>query len=296
MKEKKTKKEAPKYTVTEKTLLMEFLLANVKSKSRNNIKSMLTRGNVYVNDRLAKKYDFPLRVGDVVSIVENKPLYNQINPKLDIMFENEDMIVIAKPHGLLSVASDKGGEETAYHFVAEYIKAKNKNARIYIVHRLDKDTSGIIVFAKNADFKTKMQENWNELVKTRGYTAVVEGCVKVQEKTISTYLKETKTHFMYSTQDTRGQKAVTSYKVAMQNEEYSLLDIEISTGKKNQIRVHMSEMDHPIAGDGKYGADTNPLKRLCLHAGRLTFTHPVTQEVLDFELPAPKTFRKLAQP
>ncbi len=190
------------------------------------------------------------------------------------------------------MSTDKEREHTAYHYVTEYVKLRNKNNRVFIVHRLDRDTSGIIIFAKTPVMKTALQEKWNDIVKYRGYTAVVEGKVEEQEKTITSYLKETNTLLVYSSWDNSGDKAVTQYKVISQNENYSLLDINIKTGRKNQIRVHLKELGHPIVGDKKYGAQTNPIKRLGLHAGKLTFLHPVTKKEFEFNVEMPKSFKR----
>ncbi len=279
--------------VKEKDILLDFLRKELKSKSRNNIKSALSRGDISVNKKLVKKFDFALKSGDIVTVGENKPAFFSINPIVEILYEDNEIIVISKPHGLLSMATDKERDNTAYHYVTEYVKLKHKNNRVFIVHRLDRDTSGIIMFAKNPQIKSQLQENWNDIVKYRGYTAVVEGKVQEQEKTITSYLKETNTLLVYSSKDKSGDKAITDYKVLSQNDNYSLLDVSIKTGRKNQIRVHLSEMGHPIAGDKKYGAQTNPINRLCLHAGKLIFTHPITKKEFNFSVDIPKAFKRV---
>ncbi len=293
---KKTTKPTPTMTVTTPDTLMPFLMKSLNGKSRNNIKSMMTRGDIRVNGKVKKRFDVTLRAGDVVTIEENKPDFFQVHPDLNLLYEDDDLIVIAKPEGLLSVATEKVKDNTAYHHVTDYVKLKNRQNRVFIVHRLDRDTSGILVFAKNQSMKFALQERWNELVTLRGYTAVVEGPMEKQTDTITSYLRQTKSHFVFSAKkDGDGQKAVTCYEVLAQNEQCALLSIQLQTGRKNQIRVHLSEAGHPIVGDKKYGATTNPLKRLCLHAGQLDFCHPVTGKEFSFTVPMPKKFRALVK-
>ncbi len=284
-----------KITATDGDKLMELLLSNVKGKSRNNIKSMLSRGDVAVNGVVQKQFDFALSDGDLVTVGEDRVKNTIADPRLNIIFEDDDIIVINKPEGLLTIASDKEKNETAYRLVTDYVRAKT-GGRVFIVHRLDRDTSGIVLFAKTEEMKNALQDDWDDLVSHRGYTAVVEGCVEKQKDRICSYLRETKTHVVYS--DKFGQdglRAVTYYSVLKQNMNYSLLEIKLETGRKNQIRVHMSEMEHPVVGDKKYGAETNPLKRLCLHAGKLELTHPVTKQALEFYVPTPKKFENLVK-
>ncbi len=284
-----------KITVADDAKLMELLLLKVKGKSRNNIKSMLSRGDVAVNGVVQKQFDFALKSGDLVTVGEDK-IKNQIaDPRLNIIFEDDDIIVINKPEGLLTIASDKEKNETAYRLVTDYIQQKT-GGRVFIVHRLDRDTSGIVLFAKTEEIKNAFQDNWDDLVTNRGYTAVVEGCVEKQKDRICSYLRETKTHVVYS--DKFGQdglRAVTYYTVRKQNMDFTMVDIKLETGRKNQIRVHMSEMGHPVVGDKKYGSETNPLKRLCLHAGVLKLNHPFTNKELDFFVPVPKKFDHLVK-
>ncbi len=291
---KKTEKVLTFKVNSEDRKLLEFLLENVKGKSRNNIKSMLSRGNVAVNGKLQKQFDLDLEVGDEISCQPRKIEDNGINPRLEILFENEDFIAINKPAGLLSISSDREKNNTAYNFVDTYLKKSDKEGKAFIVHRLDRDTSGIMIFAKNIQTKQAFQDNWNEIVSYRGYTCVVEGKPKKDSDVITSFLTETKTHFVFSTEnESAGQKAVTEYNVLKTNGDFSIVDVKILTGRKNQIRVHFSEMGNPVCGDKKYGAKFSPIGRLCLHAGRLEFTHPETKEKFDFKVSAPKQFEKV---
>lgn len=207
--------------------------------------------------------------------------------RLDIIYEDKFIIVVNKPPKLLTVATDKEKERTLFHKVIEYEKKKNKNNKIFIVHRLDQDTSGLVIFAKNEKVKYLLQDNWDSV--KRKYIAVVEGKVVKNSETIKSYLKENNRFMTYST-NSDGKLAITKYNLLKMSKSYSLLDIEIYTGRKNQIRVHMNDIGHPIVGDRKYGAKTNPLGRLGLHAYLLEFTHPITKKYLKLESNYPELF------
>ena len=208
--------------------------------------------------------------------------------KLDIIYEDKFIIVVNKPAHLLTIATSKEKERTLYHKVLEYQKKKNKNNKIFVVHRLDKDTSGLIMFAKDEKIKKALQDNWDGV--KRKYIAVVEGKVEKKLDTIKSYLKENNNFITYSTNDKNGKFAITKYVLLNTSKSYSLLNIEILTGRKNQIRVHMNDQNHPIVGDKKYGAKTNPLKRLGLHAYYLKFTHPTNKTIIELETNYPKEF------
>ena len=211
--------------------------------------------------------------------------------RIKILYEDKSIIVVSKPSHLLTISTDNEKEKTMFHKVIEYEKKKNKNNKVFIVHRLDKDTSGILVFAKNERIKRQLQDNWQNT--KRYYQAVVEGNVEKQEDTIKSYLKENKALITYSTNKSDGKLAITKYKVIKTNKKYSLLDIEILTGRKNQIRVHMNDINHPIIGDKKYNSKTNPIKRLGLHANKLVLQHPITKQIMAFEDKTPKEMLNL---
>ena len=211
--------------------------------------------------------------------------------RIKILYEDKSIIVVSKPSHLLTISTDNEKEKTMFHKVIEYERKKNKNNKVFIVHRLDKDTSGILVFAKNERIKRQLQDNWQNT--KRYYQAVVEGNVEKKEDTIKSYLKENKALITYSTNKSDGKLAITKYKVIKTNKKYSLLDIEILTGRKNQIRVHMNDINHPIIGDKKYNAKTNPIKRLGLHANKLVLQHPITKQIMTFEDKPPKEMLNL---
>jgi len=214
------------------------------------------------------------------------------NKRLNIIYEDKDIIVIDKPAGLLSVSTDKKDELTAYRLTNEYLR--NKRARVFIVHRLDRETSGVMLFAKSEKVKLKLQDNWDDFVTVRGYTAVVEGKVSPNERKITSWLKQTKSLIVYSSnRENDGKLAITNYKVLRASSKYSLLELNLETGRKNQIRVHMKDIGHLVVGDKKYGAVTNPIGRMALHASVLTIKHPTLHEKMQFESPTPEVFTKL---
>ena len=285
--------QAPVYTVTQPDTLLPFLLARVKGKSRNNVKSLLSRRLVAVDGVPLSRFDAPLLPGQQVSILPASA------PKADalpfpILYEDEHLIVVNKPAKLLSVANDKEKTRTAYHLVTDYVKARRVDDRIFVLHRLDRDTSGVLMFARDAETKELFQARWNEIVTRRGYLAVVEGVPKPAQDTIRSFLVETDTHLSFSGAPGKGAKeAVTSYQIVKAGSGYALLDISIETGRKNQIRVHMKEKGCPVAGDKQYGARTNPIGRLCLHANELSFTHPATGEQITFKAKMPRNFNRV---
>ncbi|SHF83266.1 tRNA pseudouridine32 synthase / 23S rRNA pseudouridine746 synthase/23S rRNA pseudouridine1911/1915/1917 synthase [Ornithinibacillus halophilus] len=280
------------FEVEEASELLPFLLKSMPNRSRNSVKSILTRGQVSIDDHIETKHNYPLQPGNTVTILKNKAAVKQEQLiGLTILYEDEDIIVVDKAAGLLSIASQKEKKQTAHHQLMEYVRLENPLNRIFVVHRLDKDTSGVMMFAKSEKVKRTLQDNWKRIVKERTYVALVEGKVEKSEGTIASWLKETKTHLMYSSQEKNGGlRAVTHYKVLRSNKEYSLLKVQLETGRKNQIRVHMKDLGHPVVGDKKYGAKTNPVGRLGLHAKILSFNHPTTNQLLLFKSDVPTTF------
>lgn len=275
-----------KYIVKENEILIDFLKKTFSNLSKNSVKSLLHNEKVFVNGNMTTKYNYELNVGDVVEIRE------KVAKNIDIIYEDKDIIVINKPSGLLTVATEKEKNKTAYHLVMEYLKKKNKNNRIFIIHRLDRDTSGIIMFAKNERAKHLYQDNWNDIIKKRCYYAVIDGKMENKEGTIKSYLKENG-NMVYSVKDRSGKLAITEYKVLKERKNISLLDINLKTGRKNQIRVHMKENKTPILGDLKYGEKSKLINRLALHAYKLELVNPVTKKLLTFEINMPNEFKML---
>ena len=281
--------------VTEQSELLDFLLKKMSHLSRNSVKSMLTRKEVSVNGKTVSQHDYLLKEGQTVRIAPPNPEKAQ-REQPPIIYEDEDLIVINKPAGLLSVGAGDGNLVSAYRLLTDYVRESNPKGRIFVVHRLDRDTSGVLLFAKNERMKLALQDNWGDLVAKRCYVAVVEGVLDEKSGRIRSWLKETKTLMMYSSKKAGdGLEAITNYRVTNETADYSLLDLELETGRKNQIRVHMKEMGHSVAGDRKYGALTDPLKRLGLHAYKLELTHPFSGKMMHFEAKVPKSFKKLFQ-
>jgi len=219
----------------------------------------------------------------------------RFQPKgLPILYEDHDILVVDKKHGLLTISDGKDTENTAYFKLTDYVRRGNKksNNRVFIVHRLDKDTSGVIVFAKNEKAKRFLQEQWQTFSKT--YCAVVKGILSEKEGVITSYLAENSIHKMYSVKDPeKGKLARTGYKVIKESAQYSLLEVDLLTGRKNQIRVHFAEEGHPVAGDKKYGEKDKNIKRLALHAASLTLVHPFSNLEMTFEAKVPGYFYSL---
>lgn len=266
-----------------KSTLLNFLFENAKEFSKKDIKSYLKHGSVFVNNIVITKYDYALKDNDIVTI--NR--YNK-NEKLDIIYEDDDFIAVDKKSGILAVDNDYNTRETLYNMVSEYVKKSNKNNKVFILHRLDKETSGVVVFSKNKELKKMLQEKWNNLVKTRKYIAIVEGKVK-NEDILKSYLKENNNHFVYETKE--GKLAITEYKKIKESNLYSWVLINLKTGRKNQIRVQFKGINHPIVGDTKYGCKNSNFKRLCLHAYELSFINPINNKKMVFKSPIPKSFQ-----
>ena len=273
-----------------KTELLKFLLEAMPAKSRTTVKSYLSHNQVTVNGSMTSQFDHPLQPGDEVTITYGRAPASLRHPMLRIVFEDEWIIVAEKRNGLLSIATDKETRKTAFNILSDHVKKEDPDNLIFVLHRLDRETSGLMMFAKDQRIKFHMQEHWEETVVERKYYAVVEGAVKNDEGMISTYLTESKALKVYATRREEGKIARTGYKVLKRTPGNTLLELELTTGRKNQIRAHMEYAGHSIVGDKKYGAKTNPIGRVALHAGKLSFIHPVTGERLDFSTAIPRSF------
>ena len=274
-----------KYEVDKPQQLMSFLLEKTTQK-RNDIKKLLKFQNVVVDRHIQTHYAYDLQVGQIVEIQTKKK-----ELQFDILYEDKEIIVINKPCGLLSEQTNQESQKTAYNIVKQYLAKKKEN--IFLVHRLDQYTSGVLMFVKSQKLYHELTHNWNHYVKTRGYIAIVEGKMKQPKGTIENYLAESKTQNVYMTSQEKGKKAITHYKQIKTSRDYSMLEVYLDTGRKNQIRVHLSSLHHPIIGDNKYGAKTNPIKRLGLHAHVLMFIHPFTHKEMRFVCQTPDSFEKL---
>ncbi|MFQ3215470.1 MAG: 23S rRNA pseudouridine1911/1915/1917 synthase [Marivirga sp.] len=282
------------YQITEEEELLKYLIKTFPNKKRPILKSVLTGGQIKVNEESTTQYNHLLKKGDSLSINWSKPAKKVKLTKLNILYEDRDLIVIEKEAGLLSVASAKEKSNTAVQILKEHIEAKNPQDRVYIVHRIEREMSGILIFAKSKEVQTTLQEDWASYIKDRRYIAVAEGRFKDEKGTLKNYLVSNKNNMVFITKNPEGAtSAITHYKVLKQNKVYSLLELTTETGFKNQIRVQLDAIGFPVTGDKKYGARKNPLNRVALHASLIEMTHPTTGKTLRFELVAPAAFRNL---
>ena len=285
------------YTVgneKEETPLLEFLIQAMPERKRTAIKNLLSHNQIAVNGLPVTQFDTPLKPGDEVKANLTREFRVFYNRRLRLVYEDDDIIVVNKGYGLLSMGTDKIKEGTAYSILREYLKWKDPRNKLFIVHRLDRDTSGLMVFAKSEEAKERLQHNWNNMVLSRKYLAVVEGRPDPAEGTVQSYLAENSRYEVYSTQNPEeGQLAVTRYKTLKSRNGYSLMEVSLDTGRKNQIRVHMKDLGHPITGDRRYGAKSSPIHRMALHAQTLRFVHPMTRKDMNFSTPVPASFAKM---
>ncbi|MDE5554010.1 MAG: RluA family pseudouridine synthase [Muribaculaceae bacterium] len=276
--------------------LLDFLLSAMPDRKRTTVKDFLKHRQVMVNGNVTTQFDQELKPGDNVAVNTSREFQTLRNPRLSIVYEDDDIVVVNKGYGLLSVGTDKIKTGTAYSILRDYLKRVDPRNKVFIVHRLDQHTSGLMMFAKNVKAKEAMQHNWNNMVLERRYVCVVEGKLDPPEGEIRSYLAENSQHEVYSTDDpAAGQLAVTRYRTLRSANGYSLVEVQLETGRKNQIRVHMKDLGHPIAGDRKYGAKTSPIHRLALHAMSLRFAHPVTRADMNFSTPLPAPFSKMVK-
>lgn len=282
------------WTAAEESTLMQCLEAKLTDHKRTAIKALMKYNQVALNSMPVSQFDQPVHTGDTLSVNFTRPFVVFSHPRIKLVYEDNDIIVINKGSGILSVSTDNVKDGTAYSILRDYLKKKDPRLMLFVVHRLDRDTSGLMMFAKNVEAKEAMQHNWNNMVLGRRYVAVVEGKVEQEEGVVKSYLAETSQFEVYSTQNPdEGQLAITRFKRLQCNNGYSLMELSLDTGRKNQIRVHMKDLGHPIVGDRKYGAKASPIHRLGLHARTLHFAHPVTKKEMLFETPIPSRFLSL---
>ena len=292
--ERKSQGDYSHYTVEEDgAQLLEWLLRNVKG-SRSKIKSTLQGRGIRVNGKTVSQYDFPLERGMKIAVSNSKRNQQGFkNRYVKIVYEDRWLIVIEKAVGILSMAA---GHSTlnVKSVLDDYFKKSHQKCTAHVVHRLDRDTSGLMVYAKDIETEQILEHNWHDIVYDRRYVAVVSGEVEETDGTIANWLKDNKAYVTYSSpEDNGGKYAVTHFHVLDRTTEHSLVEYKLETGRKNQIRVHSADMGHPVCGDVKYGNGDDPLHRLCLHAWLLCFTHPATGENMEFETPVPTAFRNL---
>lgn len=282
-------------TVKEQAVLLPFLFDLLKDQSKSSVKALLGHGQVSVNGKVTRQFDTLLEPNDMVGISYERGRVEFTHPMLKIVWEDNDLIVVNKKEGLLSVANAKVKERTAYHLLSDYVKKTDPRNKIFVLHRLDRETSGLMMFARNRGVQEKMQSDWNRMITDRSYVAVVEGVPEKETDLVVSNLAENAQMQVYVVADGEGKEAITRYRRTRANEHYALLELTLETGRKNQIRAQMQQIGHPIAGDAKYGAETNPGGRLMLHARKLFFIHPVSGEQMRFETSVPPLFMSITK-
>ncbi len=302
------RKQDTSYRVEAPAELLPFLLTKMGGMTRTSIKQLLGQRRVKVNNAIQTRHDTPLRKGDLITIESGRGNAELRHPKLRIIYEDDALIVVEKKNGLLTVPyNPKSTETTALSILKDYVKKQSRQASVYVVHRLDRETSGVLVFAKSPELQEYMRTYWRQLVSKRTYVALVEGKLQKREGTITSWLTEDdRTAMVYSSPTNNGgQKAITHYQVVKESTlqsddtaltaEYSLVELNLETGRTNQIRVHMATIGHPVVGDRKYGHgnESSPIDRLCLHARTLEFIHPMTEKKVRFEASTPKEFARI---
>ena len=273
--------------------LLNFLLNNVKE-SRSKIKATLQGRGIKVNGKTVTQFDYPVAAGTKIEVSKTKRNNDKLKSRyVKIVYEDQYLVVIEKNIGILSMAA--GHKSLNVKAVLDdYFKKTRQRCTAHVVHRLDRDTSGLMIYAKDTETEQILEHNWHDIVFDRRYVAVVSGEMENDEGTIENWLKDNKAYVTYSSPvDNGGKYAITHYRVLDRTTEHSLVEYKLETGRKNQIRVHSADMGHPVCGDIKYGNGDDPIHRLCLHAYMLCFYHPVTRQSMEFETMIPAAFRHL---
>lgn len=281
------------YTVEEDAQLLDWLIANLKGLSRNKVKDTLHGRGIKVNGKIVTQFDYPLTRGMKISVSKSKKNDTFKSRYVNLVYEDPYLVVIEKKPGILSMAA--GHKSLNVKTVLDdYFRQTKQRCTAHVVHRLDRDTSGLMVYAKDMQTEQTLEHEWHNIVYDRRYVAVVSGEMEEDEGTIANWLKDNKAYVTYSSPvDNGGKYAVTHFHVLDRTIEHSLVEYKLETGRKNQIRVHSADMNHPVCGDVKYGNGDDPIHRLCLHAYMLHFFHPVTRARMEFETPIPSQFRML---
>ena len=286
------RKNYMQYTVEAENTLLEYLFSVVKE-SRNKVKLTLKGRGVKVNGKVVTQFDYKLLPGMTVSVSQTKRNDTFKNRFVKLVYEDRWLVIVEKNVGILSMAAGHSSLNVKSVLDDYFLKSRQK-CRAHVVHRLDRDTSGLMIYAKDMETEQILEHNWHDIVYDRRYVAVVSGEMEENEGTIANWLKDNKAYVTYSSPtDNGGKYAVTHFHVLDRTTEHSLVEYQLETGRKNQIRVHSADMGHPVCGDVKYGNGDDPLHRLCLHAYVLCFTHPITGERMEFDTPIPSQFRHL---
>ena len=281
------------YRVETEKPLLEWLLENLKGMSRSKIKATLKGKGIKVDGRIVTQFDYPLTPGMKISVSLNKQNDLFKSRYVKLVYEDRYLVVVEKTEGILSMAAGKQTPNVKSILDGYFLLSRQK-CRAHVVHRLDRDTSGLLIYAKDMQTEQILEHEWHDIVYDRRYVAVLSGEMEEDEGTVTGYLKDNKSFITYSSPtDNGGKFAVTHFRTLARTTEHSLVEFKLETGRKNQIRVHAADLGHPVCGDIKYGNGDDPIHRLCLHAYLLCFYHPVTHERMEFETPIPSSFRRL---
>jgi 23S rRNA pseudouridine1911/1915/1917 synthase len=281
------------FVVSHETDLLTFCCDNIPQQSKHNVRRIIANHQVAVGGAPVSLFTYRLFPEDEVTISWNRIAKHERH-NLPILFEDEDIIAIDKPSGLLSTPSDREKGHTAYRLINDYLTQKDRNSRIFVVHRLDEDTSGVLIFAKSFEVREALQNDWQSIIRNRAYYAIVEGADIPDEGVLKDYLAQDSTFTVYVCNNpSKGKLAITRYQKIKTKGGLSLLDVHIDTGRKNQIRVQLGNIGHFVIGDDRYGEPSNPLKRLGLHAYELDFVNPINGKEYKINAPMPEDFRHL---
>lgn len=281
------------YVVEREAPLLEYLLQVIQGQSRTKIKATLKGHGIKVDGKTITQFDYPLKPGMKIAVSKSKSNDSFKNRYVKLVYEDRYLVVVEKAVGILSMAA--GHKSLNVKAVLDdYFRKTRQHCSAHVVHRLDRDTSGLMIYAKDMETEQVLEHEWHNIVYDRRYVAVLAGEMEEDGGTIANWLKDNKAYVTYSSPvDNGGKYAVTHFHTLKRTTEHSLVEFKLESGRKNQIRVHAADMGHPVCGDNKYGNGYDPVHRLCLHAFLLCFYHPVTRERMEFEAPVPAAFLKL---
>ena len=288
----KKKEKYVQMNVQDDAPLLEWLLENVKQ-SKSKTKATLQNRGIKVNNRTVTQFDFALHKGDKVSVSTSKKNDQFQSKYVKLVYEDRYLVVVEKSHGILSMGVGQSSLNVKT-ILDDYFKRSRQKCTAHVVHRLDRETSGLLIYAKDMETRQQLEHEWHHIVYDRRYIAVLSGRIEEEGGTVANWLKENKLYVTYSSPvDNGGKYAVTHFHVLRTTDTHSLVEFKLKTGRKNQIRVHAADINHPVCGDTKYGNGDDPLKRLCLHAYILCFYHPVTHQPMEFSTQIPTGFKRI---
>ena len=288
-------KNIAKFQSPEAGPLLQVACTILHDHSATKVKSLLRHRQLAVNGTATTQFDYPVHAGDELWVNYGGSFDVFKHPHMKLVYEDESILVVDKGYGMLSTAAGKVKDATVFSVMRDYVKKRNEHARVFIVHRLDRDTSGLMLLTRTAKAREKLVKNWTKMVLERHYEAVVEGIMEEDEGTIKSYLYDGDDNYTVHSTDNpeMGDLAKTQFTVLERGASNTLVQLSLRKGLKNQLRVHMSTKGHPISGDRKYGGHPNAIKRLALHATRLTIVHPTTGEEMAFHSAVPESFKEL---